>query len=283
MANDFKYRFREWTEKVSVQTDISWTEKLRVLNEVASLITPQLSLEEIISAIYENVNQLLDAYQFCVAVYDEENEIIHYKGMIENGTRLPNFSVNALDQSRLASWCIKNNRDIFMNDYDNEIVNYMPEKPKPFTGINPMAALYAPITLHGKVAGLIVVRTIHKNVYQQHHLHILKTVGNFVLRAIEISKIAAKPIFNVAKTQEWKWNTPERMAADAKRKWLSLSEREKEVLLLLVKGLSNKEIATRLFISAGTVKTHTLNIYLKMDVGNRATAISKVMEWRWVV
>ena len=282
MGEDFKYRFREWTEKVSVQADISWTEKLRILNEVASLITPQLSLEEIISAIYENVNQLLDAYQFCVAVYDEENEIIHYKGMIENGKRLPNFSVDALDLSRLASWCIKKEQDIFMNDYDNEIVNYLPEKPKPFTGINPKAALYTPISLNGKVAGLIVVRTIHKNVYQQHHLYILKTVGSFVLRAIEISRIAGKPEFNFTKTKEWKWNTPERIAPDSKRIWLSLSEREKEVLLLLVKGLPNKEIAGMLFISAGTVKTHTLNIYLKMDVGNRATAISKVMEWRWV-
>jgi DNA-binding CsgD family transcriptional regulator len=249
---------------------------------VASLITPQLSLEEIISVIYQNVNQLLDAYQFCVAVYDEENNLIHYKGMIENGKPLPNFSMNVSDTGRLASWCIRNEKDIFMNDFDKEIGRYLPEKPQPLTGIEPKAAVYTPISLNGKVAGLIVVRTIHKNVYQQHHLYILKTVGNFVLRALELAKASETIPISSSATKEWKWNKPERMTRESKKIFLSLSEREKDVLLLLITGLPNKQIGEKLFISPGTVKTHTLNIYIKMDVGNRSSAISKAMEWRWI-
>jgi DNA-binding CsgD family transcriptional regulator len=49
----------------------------------------------------------------------------------------------------------------------------------------------------------------------------------------------------------------------------ALSDREREVALLLVKGMTYNEIAEALFISVPTVKTHTSNIYRKFGVKNR--------------
>jgi DNA-binding NarL/FixJ family response regulator len=46
-----------------------------------------------------------------------------------------------------------------------------------------------------------------------------------------------------------------------------------EVLLGLVEGLSNKEIADRLYISDKTVKIHVSNIFKKLDVKSRSQAI----------
>lgn len=54
-----------------------------------------------------------------------------------------------------------------------------------------------------------------------------------------------------------------------------LSKREWEVLALMSDGLSNQEIADRLFVSLNTVKTHTSNLYLKLDVKRRTQAIEK--------
>jgi len=54
-----------------------------------------------------------------------------------------------------------------------------------------------------------------------------------------------------------------------------LSEREIEVLLLISKGLKNDEIAGKLFVSVSTVKTHTRNIFTKLDVRNRIEAARK--------
>lgn len=56
---------------------------------------------------------------------------------------------------------------------------------------------------------------------------------------------------------------------------LGLSSRELEVLQLMAEGLSNQEIACRLFVSLNTVKTHSSNLFIKMDVKRRTQAIEK--------
>jgi LuxR family maltose regulon positive regulatory protein len=57
-----------------------------------------------------------------------------------------------------------------------------------------------------------------------------------------------------------------------------LSKRELEVLGLVVAGLTNREIAERLFITVGTVKTHVHHIYGKLGVSDRAKAIARTRE-----
>jgi len=56
-----------------------------------------------------------------------------------------------------------------------------------------------------------------------------------------------------------------------------LTKKELEVIRHLVKGLSNKEIASELGISPGTVNTHLDNIYRKLDVSNRLVASFKAI------
>ena len=53
-----------------------------------------------------------------------------------------------------------------------------------------------------------------------------------------------------------------------------LSTRELEVLHLLSQGLSNRDISQKLFLSVGTVKWHTSNIYGKMGVRSRSEAVA---------
>ena len=57
-----------------------------------------------------------------------------------------------------------------------------------------------------------------------------------------------------------------------------LSPREQEVLDLVVNGLSNKEIAEKLFITETTVKLHVTNIYRKLGVKSRSQAILKAVK-----
>jgi len=63
---------------------------------------------------------------------------------------------------------------------------------------------------------------------------------------------------------------------------LNVSKRELDVLELMSAGLSNQEIADKLFVSLNTVKTHSSNIFSKLEVKRRTQAVQKARELKLV-
>jgi DNA-binding NarL/FixJ family response regulator len=62
----------------------------------------------------------------------------------------------------------------------------------------------------------------------------------------------------------------------------ALSDRELEVLVLVARGLSNRQVATQLHISEATVKRHLANIYEKVGVGSRSDAVRTALAEQWI-
>lgn len=56
---------------------------------------------------------------------------------------------------------------------------------------------------------------------------------------------------------------------------LGISTREMEVLKLMASGFSNQEMATQLYVSLNTIKTHLARLFEKLNVGKRVQAIEK--------
>jgi ATP/maltotriose-dependent transcriptional regulator MalT len=61
-----------------------------------------------------------------------------------------------------------------------------------------------------------------------------------------------------------------------------LTVREMEVLLLAARGLSNRQIASSLMLSEGTVKRHLANVYPKMGVSSREEAVRQALFEDWI-
>jgi LuxR family maltose regulon positive regulatory protein len=80
--------------------------------------------------------------------------------------------------------------------------------------------------------------------------------------------LAAFPIKEDERTDSSKTDAPRTELIEP------LSEREIEVLQLISEGLTNQEIATRLYLSLYTVKAHARNIYAKFGVKNRTQAVA---------
>lgn len=63
-----------------------------------------------------------------------------------------------------------------------------------------------------------------------------------------------------------------------KIKSLEITDREYQVLELISKGLSNKEIANQLFLTESTIKTHVSNLLVKLDAKRRTQAVQVAQE-----
>lgn len=63
---------------------------------------------------------------------------------------------------------------------------------------------------------------------------------------------------------------------------LNLSKREMEVLELIAQGCSNQEIASQLFVSLPTIKTHSSKLFEKLDVNRRTQAVEKAKRLRLI-
>ena len=59
---------------------------------------------------------------------------------------------------------------------------------------------------------------------------------------------------------------------------IDLTERERQILSLMVDGLSNQEIAYRLVISESTARFHVSNVLMKLGVNNRTAAVRTAIQ-----
>ncbi len=84
----------------------------------------------------------------------------------------------------------------------------------------------------------------------------------------------AQKVFSRFGTAEGQTSEPAQLA--------DLSERELEILRLAAKGLSNQDIAGKLFLSRRTVQAHLGNIFRKMDVGSRTEAVLQALRKGWL-
>ncbi len=76
---------------------------------------------------------------------------------------------------------------------------------------------------------------------------------------------------------------PRAMLEEAKRESGDvLSARETEVLVLVSRGLSNRQVASKLHLSEATVKRHLANIYSKIGVSSRGEAARKALSKNWI-
>lgn len=105
----------------------------------------------------------------------------------------------------------------------------------------------------------------------------------FFIIGIVLSRKVFKPKPQVIEKEILK-NSPAPFEADTKQLTkLGISRREYEILQLINEGLSNQQIADKLFVSENTVKKHISNLFFKMDVERRTEAIKKAKDFKIIV
>ncbi|CAM5407591.1 hypothetical protein GCM10010343_00650 [Streptomyces avidinii] len=95
------------------------------------------------------------------------------------------------------------------------------------------------------------------------------------VRAAAVGDSLVSPAITVRLLREMAPRTP---AAGARRPTEPLTERERDVVRCLARGLTNAEIAGELFVSLSTVKTHVADVQAKLDARNRVEIAGRARE-----
>lgn len=90
-----------------------------------------------------------------------------------------------------------------------------------------------------------------------------------------LSREYVHKLLNYFPVEQPKMNRQQQMISQGSELIELLTDRELDVLRLIAAGLSRQEIASKLFVSVNTIKTHARNIYQKLGVNNQIQAVSK--------
>lgn len=156
-----------------------------VLSEIGQKIISSLSVEVIISTVYESVNTLMDAPCLGIGVYNEAENTLDFPGYIEKGEKLPKTFYSLDDKNRLAVYCFEKNEDVFINDYMVEVPQYVGMIKAAVIGELPESVLYLPFSVKEKKIGVITVQSFQKNAYTRYHLNILRNLAVYAAIALE--------------------------------------------------------------------------------------------------
>ena len=162
--------------------------RMKIVSEIGQKITASLDIEHILFTVYENVNQLMAAEGFGIAVYDKEKNEIDYRLFIEDKKRMPRDRRTVDATKGFASWCIVHKKEVIINDNEKEYINYLPHRSEPM-GKAAESIIYVPLEIKNEIIGVLTVQSFKKHAYSGYHLDILKALASYLAVALENSMI----------------------------------------------------------------------------------------------
>jgi signal transduction histidine kinase len=158
---------------------------VELLGEIGRKITSSLSVETIISTVYDNVNSLMDAAVFGIGIYHEDSKTIDFPATYENGQALPAYSNSIYDQNRFAGLCFISGKEILMSDLSTEYNKHLQHLPNPIAGDQPASLIYIPLKVKEKTLGVITVQSFKKNAFSEYQLYMLRNIAVYAAIALE--------------------------------------------------------------------------------------------------
>ncbi len=160
----------------------------RLLSEIGLQITSSLDFESIFRKLHDNVNKMMDAEIFGVRIFHEEDNVIEYKYEIESGKRHEIQFIPFEDDDNYSVWCIKNKKEIILNDNKKEYRKYVKEI-KVVAGKMPNSLIFYPMIIGKEVIGVVTVQSFKFNAYGNYELDILKTLASYTGIALANAKL----------------------------------------------------------------------------------------------
>jgi PAS domain S-box-containing protein len=186
MEEQVKYRTQEVIkQKEELETSYN---NIHVLSEIGQQLTSTLDFEKIFNKLHDSISKLMDAECFGVRIYHPENKTVEVKYEYDKGVRIEPISFSMDNDNNYSVWCIKNKKEIFINDNPIEYKNYVKDIVV-INGEMTSSLMFCPMILQDNVIGVVTVQSYSKNKYSPRHLDILRTLANYTAIALENAQL----------------------------------------------------------------------------------------------
>jgi len=163
-------------------------QNIKILNQIGQNIISTLEIEKISDIVYNSINAMMDASVFVIAIHDpKKNALVSLTGK-EKGKKLPSFSWELDNESRLAAWCFTNQKHVLVNNFTEEWSKYLKNIKPPVIGENARSIIYYPLTIKDKYIGVITVQSFEVNAFNEYHCNIIKNLALYVSIALDNAK-----------------------------------------------------------------------------------------------
>ncbi len=186
--------FNRMLNKVHQRTDEVINEKERAeeayrnikkLSEIGLKVTANLTISKIIHTVYDNMKQLLDCHAVALGIQNKEKNGLDFYGMESDETDIREGFDSLDDASNFSVYCFRNQEEIVINDFYSDYKKFISTVPNEEVNKNYASVLYLPLSTYQKKIGVITVKSLKKNSYQEHHLNILRNLALYISIALE--------------------------------------------------------------------------------------------------
>lgn len=169
---------------------------IRIISDIGREISSMLDFERIIVRVHEHVNNLMDATEFGIGVYDEKSKVINFALCIYKGQRMPGYEVDVTSE-RFTSWAVKNQKPVWLGNIKSEYKKYIGSiehlEHKLLKSL-----MCIPLVVEGRTIGVLSVQSPNENDYSQYQFDLLNALATYIAIGLDNS--------NAYKTLESKVN-----------------------------------------------------------------------------
>jgi two-component system NtrC family sensor kinase len=145
----------------------SLLDNARIVNELGQQVTSSLKLEDSFQHLYNTINSIMDASIFELGVF-------HWR---ENRwTILSNVIVDENYKNLVAEWSLKNNREVMLDDVQNDFQRYVFKAPVAPNGRKPESIISFPVVRQDKEVGAVTVMSFTKNAFNEYHIDMIRSL-----------------------------------------------------------------------------------------------------------
>ncbi|MBN2501812.1 MAG: GAF domain-containing protein, partial [Anaerolineales bacterium] len=157
-------------------------EELTVLNEMARAFTQILDVQNVVSHIYQYSSRLIDATNFYVALYDEEEDLVEFPLFVRQGESITPEQPRRKAGNGITEWVIRNREPLHIPE---NVENWLWEMDLEAAGDPAESWMGVPMLSGNQVIGVIAAQNYEKPRYfNTHHLDLLGAVANQAAIAI---------------------------------------------------------------------------------------------------